>query len=261
MKRAFTLIELLVVIAIIAILAAILFPVFAQAKEAAKSTSCLSNTKQIAISELLYSNDYDDSIIPFNTVLTIPLGSLPAAPLDQQVQYSWVNLIQPYMKSKSILTCPSFSPSTLGKAMDDSYCDGGHDELTGATFLASYGEAKPINWYWTCADSHPTYPFANYAGSGWYSETGNDATFQNLNTSAVVQPARTANIGDAATYILADKSGVVTKFGCEARYRHKGDGGNFSFLDGHSAYLKGNPETIEDHDDSCTFEKYFTYNH
>ncbi len=60
MKRAFTLIELLVVIAIIAILAAILFPVFAQAKEAAKKTACLSNNREIGIGVLMYMNDNDD---------------------------------------------------------------------------------------------------------------------------------------------------------------------------------------------------------
>ena len=63
MRRAFTLIELLVVIAIIAILAAILFPVFAQAKLAAKKTGSLSNIKQIAIGELLYQVDYDDNFV------------------------------------------------------------------------------------------------------------------------------------------------------------------------------------------------------
>jgi prepilin-type N-terminal cleavage/methylation domain-containing protein len=66
-SRGFTLIELLVVIAIIAILAAILFPVFAQAKEAAKKTQSLSNTKQLALGQLLYSNDADDTVIPSNT--------------------------------------------------------------------------------------------------------------------------------------------------------------------------------------------------
>src|SRR4051794_23995459 len=64
--KAFTLIELLVVIAIIAILAAILFPVFAQAKEAAKKTTCISNQKQISIGWRLYADDYDGNYVPLS---------------------------------------------------------------------------------------------------------------------------------------------------------------------------------------------------
>ncbi|MDK3158545.1 prepilin-type N-terminal cleavage/methylation domain-containing protein, partial [Kamptonema cortianum] len=65
MRRAFTLIELLVVIAIIAILAAILFPVFAQAKLAAKQTSSLSSVKQLGTSQQIYMADYDDNTVPY----------------------------------------------------------------------------------------------------------------------------------------------------------------------------------------------------
>jgi prepilin-type N-terminal cleavage/methylation domain-containing protein/prepilin-type processing-associated H-X9-DG protein len=93
MKRlsAFTLIELLVVIAIIAILAAILFPVFSQAKEAAKSSVCLSNCRQIGTGFMLYLSDNDDSF---------PMPSFPE-PIS-----SWTSTIQPYMKNTAILRCP-----------------------------------------------------------------------------------------------------------------------------------------------------------
>ncbi len=102
-KRGFTLIELLVVIAIIAILAAILFPVFAQAREMARKTSCLSNLKQTGLSLLMYAQDYDEQFVPWADP-TYQNGILPAG---QTFAQAWDILIQPYTKNGLITGCPS----------------------------------------------------------------------------------------------------------------------------------------------------------
>src|SRR5579871_3971175 len=115
-QAAFTLIELLVVIAIIAILAAILFPVFAQAREAARATACLSNTRQIGTGQLMYAEDYDETIIPWDT-------SPDSAGTAMQVANCWINLIQPYVKNKQLLFCPSFNPANTQRAADQPICD------------------------------------------------------------------------------------------------------------------------------------------
>ncbi len=102
-RKAFTLIELLVVIAIIAILAAILFPVFAQAREQARKTSCLSNTKQWATSQMMYQQDYDETF-----VLYVNYGS-PLLRDDGSVYRAykpWMELLQPYTKNRDMATCP-----------------------------------------------------------------------------------------------------------------------------------------------------------
>ncbi len=97
MRRGFTLIELLVVIAIIAILAAILFPVFARAREKARQTSCLSNIKQIVLAHLQYAQDYDERCCG---------GQSPGVG-------AWYNALSPYLKNTQVLKCPSDSLSPV----------------------------------------------------------------------------------------------------------------------------------------------------
>src|SRR5579871_2406119 len=102
-NRGFTLIELLVVIAIIAILAAILFPVFASAKEAAKKTACLSNSKEIGTGLLIYLNDFDD-MTP--TVWETPVAQNPLSPPPNQTIVDVYQLLQPYIKNLDVFYCP-----------------------------------------------------------------------------------------------------------------------------------------------------------
>ena len=98
MKRpGFTLIELLVVIAIIAILAAILFPVFARAREKARQSSCLSNQKQWVLSWQMYIQDYDENIPPYAIRFLDPPGW----------GLRWYQLLEPYVKNTQIRLCPS----------------------------------------------------------------------------------------------------------------------------------------------------------
>ena len=128
-KRGFTLIELLVVIAIIAILAAILFPVFAQAREKARQTSCLSNNKQIGTGIMMYMQDYE--------------GAFPQAS-DQTRSIQWYNMIFPYIKNGEtyqsvsygrggVFSCPSFPSDDYGQGQNY----GANDDL----FVNNYGLA------------------------------------------------------------------------------------------------------------------------
>jgi prepilin-type N-terminal cleavage/methylation domain-containing protein len=105
-RRAFTLIELLVVIAIIAILAAILFPVFAQAREKARQASCLSNCKQIGNATMMYLQDYDEAYPSHYTAAGVGVHTLPDGRLFQG-HVGWPLVIYPYIKNQQVFLCPS----------------------------------------------------------------------------------------------------------------------------------------------------------
>jgi prepilin-type N-terminal cleavage/methylation domain-containing protein/prepilin-type processing-associated H-X9-DG protein len=112
MRKGFTLIELLVVIAIIAILAAILFPVFAKAREKARQTSCLSNVRQLGTAFLSYCQDYDGKMCGSWAVSNPPPGvTLPG----------WFDALQPYIKNQQIGRCPSMPEGWNGWGMPTSY--------------------------------------------------------------------------------------------------------------------------------------------
>ncbi len=147
-RAGFTLIELLVVIAIIAILAAILFPVFARAREAARRSACLSNMKQIGIGLAMYLQDYDQ---------TFPPGGPKSWEARKNDRNFLASQLQPYLKNEQIFRCPSdsgwttFKP-TLFQAFGSSYTDalrnvwGGVDlQYKSEAAITSVAD-KPLLW-------------------------------------------------------------------------------------------------------------------
>jgi prepilin-type N-terminal cleavage/methylation domain-containing protein len=260
-RRGFTLIELLVVIAIIAILAAILFPVFAQAREKARSISCLSNSKQIGTGLMMYVQDYDEVLTPW-----FVRSGLPRDDARRDLN-TWVHLIQPYMKNGEpprVDTFPASSVDPLGAMKCPSYnwveflrqanmpdCDGPgalDAWLPPKQYFAHYGigfgsAARGGN----CVQEDPYYHFA-----------GNDVRVSPMQTLAfVVRPADTVIVTDGFTGIIKS-GGVGTTMGCEAANSHSG-GGNHIFIDGHAKWIARNSQRYLDRDGSgCYFMKYYT---
>ena len=147
-NRAFTLIELLVVIAIIAILAAILFPVFAQAREAARTTSCLSNWKQNTLAILMYVQDYDESMVAVNSA-GFGTPNYGVYGIDNP----WPVLVQPYTKSWQLFRCPD-DPNANDTVLS-------HDPNTNADDTGAPEAKKEWDWSWR-ADSGYNYDWLSY---------------------------------------------------------------------------------------------------
>jgi prepilin-type N-terminal cleavage/methylation domain-containing protein/prepilin-type processing-associated H-X9-DG protein len=205
-NKGFTLIELLVVIAIIAILAAILFPVFAQARAKARQISCLSNMNQIGKATMMYVQDYDEQFYPHRFNCPGPGASavctqyqdgsgniLPQAKIlggGALERYYWVYILQPYVKNYDVFKCPSntnaFTPNTPSVQIT---CNG-----AGCTGI-DYGGQNSYG-------HNDTYmsPAGAFAGA-----TGQPAS---VSDAAVPRPSSTILITDATYYGVAFDPGA-----------------------------------------------------
>jgi len=207
--RGFTLIELLVVIAIIAILAAILFPVFARAREKARQASCASNVKQIQLGVLMYAQDYDE-LLPLEQIVIGGDGNTTG------VDGCWRGMIIPYVKNVQIFTCPSHRPST--------------PLFTGAYNEQGYNASYAINdWHQGVSGETNLIGTSQPAGKALASVTDAASTVFVLES-----PGSPDDICPASqqSHGLSLSGGNLT-----AARRHN-DGANYSFVDGHVKWLK-----------------------
>jgi prepilin-type N-terminal cleavage/methylation domain-containing protein/prepilin-type processing-associated H-X9-DG protein len=210
--HAFTLIELLVVIAIIAILAAILFPVFAQARAKARGIACLSNTKQLGLSYAMYVQDYDE-----------------VSPNGRGGGWEWWTDLQPYMKSIELLYCPD-------RADGGPYQQGGGPKSSGPYQLrryVGYGyNWGPIGWRGGGLLERQQ-PDPNSVGS---------THIPGKALAAITFPAQTFAFGD--TYDTPRMTVGIGFLGdtwtgtTSGSLRHSGGMFNFAFVDGHAKSIK-----------------------
>ncbi len=254
-RFAFTLIELLVVIAIIAILAAILFPVFAQAREKARAAGCLSNCKQMGTAILMYAQDYDDAIVPW-----LRQANYSGEPRAERL---WTGLLQPYIKNggtnppSGVFACPSGNPENIKKGADAPDCYPGELDAFWPPVEVWSHYAITFQMAERAGSGTQQDPYYQYAGSLAYPpEMGGLTRYM----PEVRRPAETILIGDGITMVGGGYFVIV--LGCESAFAHQ-DGSNFVFLDGHAKRIARNSErylsTTVENGQTVYYKTYYTF--
>ncbi len=285
MKRAFTLIELLVVIAIIAVLAAILFPVFAQAKEAAKKSACLSNMRQISLASTQYMTDNDGALFHHHEDWVLDDGSLtknlPATAAEcagggfgnSQAEKPWAIIFQPYLKSRQILFCPTDeTPHSTRLAVDPFSYNGGASDSGSECTLNPQAEiciaSRDGKTMWSyLLNSVFTHKSCRYALEGalpgfatesvvsglpdanliMFSER-NSAGFSDANSAFTYVPQDDYDTWSGEAALIRWGSGSRPKEGWINQQRHNG-GSNYVYTDGHVKWAKWGRARIDQYPD------------
>ena len=227
-RRAFTLIELLVVIAIIAILAAILFPVFAQAREAARKASCESNFKQLGNAMLMYRQDYDERAVPGN------LGNYTNK-YGQTARIWWQGLLMPYVKNTGVYACPDL-PVSAGNYWGELAPS---PAPTDSSYRFETGVA--LNWYIPAGGPQTDQGYWYFMSDAQVTKPADTVLLLETNNAVVGGPNPALGSGYNYQNWLINTSGSPTGwyFG---QNRHGGggkDGGmNFAFYDGHVKFSR-----------------------
>lgn len=275
MKRAFTLIELLVVITIIAILAAILFPVFAQAREKARQTSCLSNEKQLGLAARMYMEDNDGALYhhhegwvlddgtQLDTLPDTTDGCVGGGQGNSNAEKPWAIFFQPYMKSRQLLFCPSDpEPRSRNQATTIQDYNGGITILGEECSTSPNGEqcvaeAEHTAMWSYLLNSVFTHKSCRYAKEGALSGFATDAVVASLQEPNLIMfSERNSTALDAADntdfgYVPQDDydtwageaalvrwgTGKYANQGWIKYDRHTG-GANYVFADGHVKFLR-----------------------